>query len=300
MLATHRLPQQQTFTGTLLHTTRCWRKVLRASIQVWGDVSMSSVVVGWTGRCPDRRDRARLIAHLERLAEVSDSYLRTMLPKPVIAGALPGERRSARANIEHINRTLSGQIMISSGIVPDQNTFLAAASEAELPAIDHPELERASITWLKSARLSGIDFRLYDPNQLNPDADRLSFVFLETEAAPFLDGRLVQVDRRQDHEAEIIRGASFYLRGPDLHLHSYLEDWIDLLFSWVKYFFVGDLWWRRFEEMQGYEDYREVFSDVQNTMGTERAEQATFDAILATFTQHAEHWSGKVAAGGSR
>jgi hypothetical protein len=34
-------------------------------------------------------------------------------------------------------------------------------------------------------------------------------------------------------------------------------------------------------------------------MGTERAEQATFDAILATFTQHAEHWSDKVAAGGS-
>jgi hypothetical protein len=263
---------------------------------------MSSVVVGWTGRCPDRRDRARLIAHLERLAEVSDSYLRTRLPKPILAaaGALQSERRSARANIEHINRTLSGQIVISSGIVPDQNTFLAAASEAELPAIDHPELERASITWLKAARLSGIDFRLYDPNQLNPDADRLSFVFLETEAAPFLDGRLVQVDRRQDHEAEIIRDASFYLRGPDLHLHSYLEDWIDLLFSWVKYFFVGDLWWRRFEEMQGYEDYREVFAAVQNTMGTERAEQATFDAILATFTQHAEHWSGKVAAGGSR
>ena len=176
----------------------------------------------------------------------------------------------------------------------------SASLNRSQPAIDHPELERASITWLDSARLSGIDFRLFDPNQLHPDADRLSFVFLETEAAPFLDGRLVQVDRRQDHDAEIIREASFYLRGPDLHLHSYLEDWIDLLFSWVKYFFVGDLWWRRFEEMQGYEDYREVFSHVQNTMGTERAEQATFDAILATFTQHAEHWSGKVAAGGSR
>ena len=147
-----------------------------------------------------------------------------------------------------------------------------------------------------SARLSGIDFRLYDPNQLHPDADRLSFVFLETEAAPFLDGRLVQVDRGKDHEAEIIREAAFYLRGPKVHLHAYLDDWIDLLFSWVKYFFVGDLWWRRFEDMQGYEDYREVFSDVQNTMGTERAEQATFDAILATFTQHAEHWTGKVAA----
>ena len=171
---------------------------------------MSSGVVGWTGRCPDRRDRARLIAHLERLAEVSDSYLRTRLPKPILdtAGALPGKVRRPRANIEHIDRTLSGQIVISSGIVPDQNTFLAAANEAELPAIDHPEIERASITWLKGARLSGIDFRLYDPNQLNPDADRLSFVFLETEAAPFLDGRLVQVDRRKDHGAEIIREAS--------------------------------------------------------------------------------------------
>jgi hypothetical protein len=50
--------------------------------------------------------------------------------------------------------------------------------------------------------------------------------------------------------------------------------------------------------MQGYEDYRQVFSDVQNTMGTERAEQATFDAILATFNQHAEYWTGKVAASG--
>ena len=261
---------------------------------------MSSVVVGWTGRCPDPRNRARLIAHLERLAEISDSYLRSRLPQqPDVATDRTGERRP-RANIEHISRTLSGQIVISSGIVPDQNTFLAAARDAELPAVDHPEIERASITWLKGARLSGIDFRLYDPSELHPGADRLSFVFLETKAAPFLDGRLVQVDRGGDHDAAILRDASFYLRGPDLHLHTYLEDWIDLLFSWVKYFFVGDLWWRRFEDMQGYEDYRVVFSDVQNTMGTERAEQATFDAILATFTQHAEHWSSKVAAGGRR
>jgi hypothetical protein len=101
----------------------------------------------------------------------------------------------------------------------------------------------------------------------------------------------------RDHEAPIIREASFYLGAPNIHLHCYLEDWTDLLFSWVKYFFVGDLWWRRWEEMQGYEEYREVFSNVQTTLGLYRAEQATFDAILATFAQHADHWSGKVAAG---
>jgi hypothetical protein len=264
---------------------------------------MSSVVVGWTGRCPDPKARARLVAHLQRLAEVSDNYLRTRPPARSIAALTPNapsNPRRARANIEHVNRVISGRIVISSGIVQDQNAFLAAAREVSLPTIDHPEIGRTSITWLNSARLSGIDFRLYDPNELHPGADRLSFVFLETKAAPFLDGRLVQVDRGEDHDADIIREASFYLRGPKVYLHSYLEDWMDLLFSWVKYFFVGDLWWRRFEEMQGYEDYREVFSDVQSTMGTERAEQATFDAILATFTQHAEHWSGKVAAGGRR
>jgi len=262
---------------------------------------MSPVVVGWTGRCPDPRARARLVGHLHRLAEINDIYLRTRLPERPALNGSRGRRPKARprANIERVSQAISGPILISSEIVQDPGAFIEAAREADLPAIAHPEIDRASMTLLRDARLSGIDFKLFDPRQLHPGADRLSFVFLETEVTPFLDGRLVQVDRSEecrDHEAEIIRGASFYLGGPNIHLHSYLEDWIDLLFSWVKYFFIGDLWWRRWEEMQGYEDYREVFSDVQTTLGADRAEQATFDAVLATFTQHAEHWSGKVAA----
>jgi hypothetical protein len=267
---------------------------------------MSSVVIGWTGRCPDPRARARLLAHLTHLAELSGSYLRRTPPElsVVAAGAEPGAKpRRARADIEHVSRAVSGQILISSGIVSDQNAFLAATREAGLPAVDHPEIGHASMTWLSTARLNGIDFRLFGSGQLHPGADRLSFVFLETAAAPFLDGRLVQVegsDGCQEHEAESVRAASAYLNGPKVHIHSYLEDWIDLLFSWVKFFFIGDLWWRRFGEMQTYEDYRAVFSDVQTTLGTERAEQATFDAIVATFAQHAEHLSGTVAAAGQR
>jgi hypothetical protein len=264
---------------------------------------MSSIVVGWTGRCPDPGARARLVGHLHRLAEINDSYLRSRLPERSFAsnGTLDprAKRRRRRANIEHVSQAISGQILISSGIVQDRSTFIDATREADLPAIDHPEIDSASMTLLRDARLSGIDFRLFDPRQLNPGADRMSFVFLETAATPFLDGRLVQVDRGEecrDHEAEIIREASFYLCAPNIRLHSYLEDWTDLLFSWVKYFFVGDLWWRRGEEMQGYEEYREVFSDVQSTLGPDRAEQATFDAILATFAQHADQWSGKVEA----
>jgi hypothetical protein len=39
-----------------------------------------------------------------------------------------------------------------------------------------------------------------------------------------------------------------------------------------------------------------VFVDVETALGRERAEVQTFDAILATFAQHAEHWSEEVAA----
>ena len=158
---------------------------------------MSAVVVGWTGRCPDPKDRARLIAYLERLAEVSDSYLRNRLPERVIASSrksdLREKRQQARANIEFVNGPIAGQVVISSGVVPDHNTFLAAARDAGLPTVDHPELDRGSITWLQGARLSGIDFRLYDPSQLHSGADRLSFVFLETKAAPFLDLSLIHI-----------------------------------------------------------------------------------------------------------
>ena len=164
----------------------------------------------------------------------------------------------------------------------------------------HPAIERALIVFLERARLSGIDFKLFDPRALYPDADRLSFVFLDANEAPFLDGRLVQVARgetRTRHDAELIRAASFYLSAPNIQLRGYLEDWADLLLSWVKYFFVEDLAWRRREEMQGYEDYRDIFLDVETTLGRARAEQATFDAIVATFAQHAEHWSKEVAAG---
>ena len=165
--------------------------------------------------------------------------------------------------------------------------------------MDHPEINRASIA-LSRREAERHRFQAFDPRELHPGADRLSFVFLETGTAPFLDGRLVQVDRGEAcrrHDAELIRGANFYLGAPSIELHSYLEDWSDLLLSWVKHFFIEDLSWRRWEEMQGYDDYRDVFLDVETALGKTRAEQATFDAILATFAQHAEHWSQEVAAG---
>jgi hypothetical protein len=257
---------------------------------------MSSVVVGWTGQCPDPLARKRLTGHLRRLAEVSHDFLRTKLPRRTTHGL----ERVRRADVECVSQAIVGQILVSSRTAPDRESFVKAAHAAGLPAFDHAESDSASLALLDNARLSGIDFRLFDPRELYPGRDRMSFVFLETPGTPFLDGRLVQVHRSEAcklYAAELIRGANFYLTAPAIELHAYLEDWSDLLLAWVKYFFVEDLCWRRREEMQGFEDYRDIFLDVETTLGRERAERSTFDAILATFAQQAEHGSAEMAAG---
>jgi hypothetical protein len=145
--------------------------------------------------------------------------------------------------------------------------------------------------------LRGLDFKLFDPRGLYPGDDRMSFVFLECPDYPFLDGRLVEIAAAHEGGwggAGKNGAKSVQLAYPTIHLRYYLEDWTDCLFSWIKFFFLGDLWWHRWEDMQGYEDYRGVFEQVQAERGREAAEEATFDAVLGTFGQHAEHWIGQV------
>ena len=113
----------------------------------------------------------------------------------------------------------------------------------------------------------------------------MSFVFLECPEHHFLDGRLVQVTH----------GDKLYLSSPSIRLCSYLEDWTDCLFAWTRFFLMGDFWWQRREELQGYADYRGVFEELQTARGSAEAEDATFDAVLSTFSQHAEHGIGEVA-----
>ena len=108
----------------------------------------------------------------------------------------------------------------------------------------------------------------------------MSFVFLECPQHHFLDGRLVQV--REKDEA-------YHLVTPSLRLAADLQDWTDCLFSWTRFFLVGDFWWQRREELQGYRDYRGVFEELQTVRGREDAENSAFDAVLSTFSQHVEY-----------
>ena len=262
---------------------------------------MPSVSVVWKGSCSDPRTRYRLLGHLHRLAARSDEYLRLKQPKrPSVLKVLNEQHGGAlrtRANIESVDQQVSGTILISSWISPNPEALAARAREAGVTLVADPNAKGPPLIKIDSARLRGLDFRLFDPRGLFPGADRVSFVFLERPDHPFLDGRLVEVATREDcvaNGATILQGADLYLCGPSIQLRYYLEDWTDCLFSWIRFFFIGDFWWHRSEEMQGYADYHQVFEDLQAERGTENAEEGAFDAVLATFSQHAEHWIGEV------
>jgi hypothetical protein len=262
---------------------------------------MPSVTVVWKGNCSEPRIRYRLLGYLDRLAARSDEYLKRAQPKqPALLKALNEQNgHGARlcANIEIFDQEIAGSILISSWISPNPEILVGRAHETGVRLVADPKAKGPPLIEINSTRLRGLDFKLFDPRGLYPGADRMSFVFLECPSYPFLDGRLIEVATREDcaaNGADVLRNADFYLCSPSIHLRYYLEDWTDCLFSWIRFFFVGDFWWHRAEEMQGYADYRQVFEELQADRGAENAEEAAFDAVLATFSQHAEHWIGEV------
>lgn len=262
---------------------------------------MPSVSVVWKGNCHDQLTRYRLLGYVHRLAARSDEFFRRRQPErpPLlkVVNADHGKAVRPRANIELIDEEVSGTILVSSHISPDPERLAAAARTAGIALIDNAEDRNAPLLALTKARLRGVDFKLFDPRGLYPGADRMSFVFLECDENPVLDGWLVErasAEDRAARAAEAAGAADLYLSAPSVHLRYYLEDWTDCLFSWIKFFFIDDLWWHRWEETQGYADYRHVFEDLQAARGAETAGEAAFDAVLATFSQHAEHWIGEV------
>lgn len=255
---------------------------------------MPSVDVVWKGNCRDPQIRYRLLSNLHRLASLSDKYLRQSEGPCVLSVVDEDYTAPPRANIEIIDHDVSGRISIASDIAPHPERLIARAREAGLTVIE-PDGETPRVA-LNRVRLRGLDFKLFDPEAPCPNAARMSFVFLECPEYHFLDGRLVAI-AGEDGESggvSVLRRDNVRLSSPGIHLHSYLEDWTDCLFSWIRFFLVGDFWWRRHEELQGYADYRGVFEQLQTERGRESAEEATFDAVLGTLSQHAEHRLGEV------
>jgi hypothetical protein len=245
---------------------------------------MSVVDVVWKGNCRSPESRYRLLGYLHRLASLNDRYLRQG-ERPYLS--LVGNDCAAppRPNIEVFDEVLRGPFLVSSLIGQLPETLVLRAKESGLTVVQ-PSSDAPPFIAVDEARLRGIDFKLFDPRKVYPNRDRMSFVFLECPEHHFLDGRLVEVHRGE---------GAIYLLPPIMQLEAYLEDWTDCLFGWIRFFLMGDFWWQRREELQGYTDYRYVFEELQTSRGSAEAEDASFDAVLSTFSQHAEHWIGEVA-----
>jgi hypothetical protein len=115
----------------------------------------------------------------------------------------------------------------------------------------------------------GLDFRLYDSRALYPDEERASFVFLESQSAPFLTGLLGFVHDRDRCVGSVnpyVRAADWYIESPFVHLRYYLESWFDDFFAWIKFFYVPELCFTRKEDIDSYR-FCQAMETVQRRMG---------------------------------
>ncbi len=211
---------------------------------------MPTVTVDVTGHCPEARLRERLAFQLSRLG----------------GGAEPHEE------------IIKGPVRVSSLVPRDHSQFFIAAAAAGCTVHSLPCGERV-VVLPTAVCIRGIEL------SLGQDGDRhekrVALTFLNVPEWPFLEGRLVQLDPASNPPV---------LRRPNLRVEPHLEDWFCLLLSWVKQFFVANLWWQASAEMQAHDDYRDVMTGLQQALGAPRAEAASLESILATFDQHNEYW----------
>jgi hypothetical protein len=58
----------------------------------------------------------------------------------------------------------------------------------------------------------------------------------------------------QWYYSETIRRADWYLTNPSIHMRYYLEHCFDYFLGWVKYFFIPNLYFWRYEDLPGYDE----------------------------------------------
>jgi hypothetical protein len=266
---------------------------------------VASVSLRWTGTCALATDRDELLSYIKRLAEMNDALLTTKLPESrdpflEMMTAKRAEGLKPRNNIEVLDQDIKGKIVINAKLFADQREFEEKVAQLRVPVVDHVGADARESAFVinlstpqsrfvrfDSAHITGVNFRIYDPCQLYPGEDRVSFVFLYCPDAPFLDGCICEAFHHIESPGMIdfaaLGAADWYLRSPEIHLRYYLEEWFDLLLSWVKFFFVPNLHWWRWGDSPGYANFHRQFEELQRIVGTAAAKTESFDKLVEAF-----------------
>lgn len=282
---------------------------------------MGSVTVHWQGMCNDRPRQEQLVAHLEVLAQRSAARLeRPAPPRPAML-ELMAAQREAPPEVDAIrlfDGQIEGRIVVDPYLTSEGQALYDQVIETGTEMIDvlPGGAEKATPFCLSlnpssgqkylvvdSLRVHGLDFRLYDPRDLYPQENRVSFVFLESDRLPALNGCVAQLENSQQSAAygsPEIRLATWFVSGPSIHLRYYLEDWCDLLLSWVKHFFMPDLQFHRYEPLSGYESFCRWLNERRGAEGRETPDEElrlrSFAAIVDLFEREADDWISKMAS----
>jgi hypothetical protein len=84
------------------------------------------------------------------------------------------------------------------------------------------------------------------------------------------------------------RAADWYIECPFVHLRYYLESWFDNFLSWIKLFFIADLYFTRQDETDGVEKLRQALETLQARMGVSTTRKQSFNRLIEAFKEEAD------------
>lgn len=283
---------------------------------------MSAVVVEWKGCCPNRQAQNDLICQVKPLGRRNAVRWKRMIRarvrrhkaswKEAVAGryitqamadrVLEDDRLTELQHIRLFNHELTGSILVSSSVVLEPAASWSRKAKLlglrlEMPrGPDKPFLIRSD-----SIRVFGIDFRLFDPAELEKDDYRVSFVFVESEEMPSLNGHIVEVLGRESllsNSCEAIRSADWLLESPGVYIHYVMGTFMARLLRLVKYFFMPGLYYWYYDPLDGYETVSQELDERVKQMGIEGAKKEAFDDLERWFELEADAGIGLRAASG--
>ncbi len=274
---------------------------------------MGSVYVHYFGSCRDRDVQQELLTCLREIA--AHSQARILGPaeeRPEYLKAMTAERHAAAAEVEPMrafNGELSGAIVVDPlvSITPPELMKRAEQLGVSKVVIDQGGMDKeeafcistsvSEAQWclqLSSLKVTGVDFELFDPRKLYPSANRMSFTFLDCPEIPELDGSLVQVENRaqcQVYHSERLQSADWFLTTPRIHLRYLLEEWVDTLLCWVKYSFMPNLHFSRYDELSGYEAFQEAVQGLSPDI----IKTDFVGFLIVQFEKQVQDWSQQFA-----